>query len=207
MVALWKGQAHIAQGQSWRVRYTHHSNIESGRRVNDMPPRARRGNQSALHGVVAVVVLFAVAIATGYTQTPEPAASSVAHVLPVNTTIPLEFEEKVVSGVNARGSTFKMQVTEDIRVDDTVVIPKGTVVFGEVVDSKRAGMLGKAGVLVLSARYVHLDQRDIRLHSALGAAGDARIALALFVPFVFGAEATVERGTRVSVRTASDERF
>jgi hypothetical protein len=109
--------------------------------------------------------------------------------------------------VNARGSTFKMQVTDDIRVDDTVVIPKGTPVFGEVVDSKKAGMLGKAGVLVLSARYVHLDQRDIRLHSAFGVAGDARIGLALFVPFVRGAEATVEEGTRVTVRTASDERF
>jgi hypothetical protein len=172
-----------------------------------MPPRALRGSQRAVYGVIAGVVLFAVMVATGRSQMPEPAARSVAHVLPLNTTIPLEFEEKVVSGVNARGSTFKMQVTEDIRVDDAVVIPKGTVVFGEVVDSKKAGMLGKAGVLVLSARYVHLDQRDIRLHSALGAAGDARIALALFVPFVFGAEATVEQGTRVTVRTASDERF
>jgi hypothetical protein len=172
-----------------------------------MPPRVRRGNQRAAHGLIAGVVLFAVLIATGHTQTPGPVAGSVAHVLPVNTTIPLEFDEKLVSGVNARGSTFKMQVAEDIRVDDAVVIPKGTVVFGEVVDSKKAGMLGNAGVLVLSARYVHLDQRDIRLHSALGAAGDARIALALFVPFVFGAEATVERGTRVTVRTASDERF
>jgi hypothetical protein len=115
-----------------------------------------------------------------------------------------------VSGVNARGSIFKMRVTDDIRVDDTVVIPKGTSVFGEVIDSKKAGMLGKAGVLVLSARYIHLDEREIRLHSALaalGAAGDARIGLALFVPFVRGAEATVEQGTRVTVRTAADERF
>jgi hypothetical protein len=172
-----------------------------------MTPRARRGNLRAVRVVIAGLVLFAVLIATGHTQTPEPAAGSAAHVLPVNTTIQLEFEEKVVSGVNARGSTFKMRVTDDIRVDDTVVIPKGTAAFGEVVDSKKAGMLGKAGVLVLSARYVHLDQRDIRLHSALGAAGDARIALALFVPFVRGAEATVEQGTRVTVRTAGEERF
>lgn len=172
-----------------------------------MSPRARRGSQHAVHGVVAGVVLFALAVAPGHTQTPEPATRSAVLVLPVNTTIPLEFKEKVVSGMNAKGSTFKMEVMEDIRVDDTVVIPKGTAVFGEVVDSKKAGMLGKAGVLVLSARYIHLDQRDIRLHSALGAAGDSRIGLAFFVPFVRGADATVEQGTRVTVRTASDERF
>jgi hypothetical protein len=87
-----------------------------------------------------------------------------------------------------------------------VVIPKGTAAVGEVVDSKKAGILGKAGVLVLSARYVQLDQRDIRLRSALGAAGDARMEPAFFVPFVRGAEAIVDQGTRVTVRTASDER-
>jgi outer membrane protein assembly factor BamB len=95
---------------------------------------------------------------------------------------------------------------DDIRVGDSVVIPKGTAAVGEVVDSKKAGILGKAGVLVLSARYVQLDQRDIRLRSALGAAGDARMEPAFFVPFVRGAEAIVDQGTRVTVRTASDER-
>jgi hypothetical protein len=53
---------------------------------------------------------------------------------------------------------------------------------------------------------VQLDQRDIRLRSALGAAGDARMEPAFFVPFVRGAEAIVDQGTRVTVRTASDER-
>jgi hypothetical protein len=62
-------------------------------------------------------------------------------------------------------------------------------------------------VLVLSARYVHLDQRDIRLHSALGAAGASSIAAALFVPFFHGKDATVEQGTRVVVRIANDESF
>lgn len=175
--------------------------------MNDMSSRAWRGSQRLARGLAASLGLFSFLIVTGHTQTPDPVNESAAHVLPANTTIPLQFKEKVVSGVNARGSTFQLQVTDDIRVDDTVVIPKGATVFGEVVDSKKAGMLGKAGVLVLSARYVHLDQRDIRLHSALGAAGDSRIELAFFVPFVRGAEATVDAGTRVTVRTASDERF
>ncbi len=172
-----------------------------------MIPLTQRGIQHLARGAFAALLCFALMIVTVRAQTPEPAGDSRLHVLPVNTTIPLEFVETVVSGVNARGSTFKMQVTDDIRVDDMVVIPKGTTAVGEVVDSKKAGMLGKAGVLVLSARYVHLDQRDIRLHSALGAAGDTRMGLAFLVPFVRGTEASVEKGTRVTVRTANDERF
>jgi hypothetical protein len=135
-----------------------------------------------------------------------PAAVPPAHILRANRLIPLRFEETLVSGVNAPGSLFRMQVTDDIVVDDQVVIPAGTVALGEVIDSQKAGMLGKAGVLVLSARYVHLDQRDIRLHSALGAAGASNTA-ALVVPFLRGKDATIEQGTRVVVRTVNDESF
>jgi hypothetical protein len=138
---------------------------------------------------------------------PTSFAQSAVHVLPANSSISLQIDETLVSGACIPGSTFRMLVTDDVRTDGEVVIPAGTVAFGEVVDSKKAGMLGKAGVLVLSARYIHLDQRDIRLHSALGATGDSMIAAALFVPFIRGTNATVSKGTHVVVRTASDERF
>ena len=158
-----------------------------------------------------VALIAAFAVMTANAQTSESAASAATppptHLLRANRLIPLRFEETLVSGVNAPGSLFRMQVTDDIIVDDQVVIPAGTVAFGEVIDSKKARMLGKAGVLVLSARYVHLDQRDIRLHSALGAAGASSIAAALFVPFFHGKDATVEQGTRVVVRVANDESF
>jgi hypothetical protein len=164
------------------------------------------------------LLITAFAVTTGNAQKSEPATSTAAgaataaaatasaHILRADRLIPLRFEETLVSGVNAPGSLFRMQVTDDIMVDDQVVIPAGTVAFGEVIDSQKAGMLGKAGVLVLSARYVHLDQRDIRLHSALGAAGTSNTA-ALVVPFLRGKDATIEQGTRVVVRTAKDESF
>jgi len=163
-------------------------------------------------GAAHAALIAACAMMTGNAQTPESAASATnvviqpAHILRANRLIPLRFEETLVSGVNAPGSTFRMLVTDDIMVDDQVVIPAGTMAIGEVIDSQKAGMLGKAGVLVLSARYVHLDQRDIRLRSALGAAGATNKA-ALVVPFLRGKDATIEQGTQVVVRTANDESF
>jgi hypothetical protein len=168
----------------------------------------------AVYAPLSAAIIAAMHVA--YAQVPQSvapperatsSAQSPARELPANTPISLQIDDTLVSGVSIPGSTFRMLVTDDVRIEGEVVIPAGSVAFGEVVDSKKAGMLGKAGVLVLSARYIHLDQRDIRLHSALGAAGDSMIAAALFVPFIRGKNATVSQGTRVVVRTAGAERF
>ena len=131
----------------------------------------------------------------------------VGRVLPANTLISLQFDESLDSGTTIKGSTFRMQVAEDVLLGGKILIPAGTPAIGEVVDSQKSRMLGKAGVLVLSARLIRLDQRDIRLHSALGAAGESMVMASMFVPFIRGWNATVEQGTRVTVRTATDEVF
>jgi hypothetical protein len=188
------------------------SYLRRDRRGVLFPPNPRFGLQECF--IAATIALLLVDIGraqsagTDANDTLAPAAeSAVHHVLRANSPIQLLVEETLVSGVNAPGTSFRMQVAEDIRVDDVVVIPAGTAAFGEIIDSKKAGMLGKAGVLVMSARFIHLGQRDIRLHSALGAAGESNIFGAFFVPFVYGKNATVEQGTRLVVRTAGDESF
>lgn len=195
--------------------------FSSGRRKSPIP---RLGCRSVFvpdgghrrQGFISAAAISLLAIATGHTQTPEgasvdtlhPAAEAAApHVLPANSTIVLLVEETLVSGVNAPGSSFRMQVAEDIRVDDMVVIPAGTAASGEIIDSKKKGMLGKAGFLVMSARLIHLSQHDIRLHSAMGTAGHSNTTSAFFVPFVYGENATVAQGTRVVARTVGDEHF
>ena len=81
-----------------------------------------------------------------------------------NSSVSLQIDETLVSGVCVPGSTFRMLVTDDVRTDGEVVIPAGTVAFGEVVDSKKAGMLGKAGVL--SCPLLISIWKGYRLHSA-----------------------------------------
>lgn len=171
---------------------------------NNPLPAQKTGWRAARGWLAAGLLALALPTARGQTEDPAPSATL---ILPANTTITLEFQERLVSGVSKKGATFKMQVAYDVRIDDAVVIPRGTPAVGEVIDSKRAGMLGKAGVLVLSARFIHLEQRDVRLHSALGSVGDTRYALAWVVPFVMGDKATVEVGTLVKARTAQDEGF
>ncbi len=128
-------------------------------------------------------------------------------VLHASTLVSLRFMETVASDASLVGSNFRMQVTDGISVDDTVVIPAGSIAIGEVIDSQRAGALGKEGKLVVSARYVKVGEREIRLRSNLGQAGQIKYIVPFFVPFIHGKQATIAADTVVVAKTAKDEVF
>jgi hypothetical protein len=139
---------------------------------------------------------------------PAPAtAATRTLVLRANSLIPLRFAETVSSDVSKPGTTIRMEVTDDINVDDAVLIPAGSVAIGEVIDAQAARAFGKAGKLVVSARRIQVGQREIKLHSNLGSAGRSQVAAALFVPFIHGKQAVIPADTEVVAKTAGDESF
>lgn len=135
------------------------------------------------------------------------AASARTLVLHANALIPLRFTETVGSDVSKPGTLFHMRVTDDINVDDAVLIPAGSIAVGEVIDSQPARAFGKAGKLIVSARYVLVGERQIKLHSTLGSAGHSVVVAALFVPFIHGQQADIPADTEVVAKTAHDESF
>jgi len=128
-------------------------------------------------------------------------------ILHANSLIPLRFMESVGSDANKPGTNFRMQLTDDINVDDAVVIPAGSIAVGEVIHSQPAGAFGKAGELIVSARYVLLGERQIKLHSNLGSAGRSEVGAAFFIPFVHGKQAVIAADSEVVAKTARDESF
>ena len=63
-------------------------------------------------------------------------------------------------------------MAEDVRVGETVVIPAGSAGEGEVIHAAKPGAGGKAGELIVVARFVRVGDNQVRLRSfALGAAG------------------------------------
>ena len=139
--------------------------------------------------------------------TPAPAAATRTLVLHAAALIPLRFMETVSSDASQPGTNFRMEVTDDISIDDAVVIPAGSVVIGEVVHAQRAGAVGKAGELIVSARRLLVGEREIRLRSNLGNTGKSEMAAAFFVPFVHGKQAVIPADTEVIAKTAADENF
>jgi hypothetical protein len=148
-----------------------------------------------------------------------PGASCCA--VPVRSPIEIEMLDTINSKDNHNGESFRFRVAEPLSVGGRVVIPAGTTGVGEVVHAARARAMGKAGELILAARYLDLNGTRIPLRTlrfgtqqgrdnsgtvtAIGVASAGTIPVASLVAFVItGGEVRVPAGTRGTVQTAAE---
>ena len=120
--------------------------------------------------------------------------------VPALTPVAVRLEEPISSNKNKPGDRFRITVAEDVRVGDALVIPAGSVGEGEVVHAAKSGAGGKAGELILAARFVRVGDIDIRLRSfALGVAGKDHTNDAMAAGFLIGPFAMFVKGGVVTV--------
>ena len=72
------------------------------------------------------------------------------------TKIPLALGRELSSGVESTGNRVDFEVTEDIKVQDVVVIPKGSRATGTIVEAQKRRRLGRAGKLNVKIDEVRL---------------------------------------------------
>ena len=149
------------------------------------------------------------AATTSAPSAPPDAAAPAASVatLKAGTLVPLKLLEALSSETSAKGATFRLEVTDDLYVGHALVIPAGSPAFGEIIHSARSTMGGKGGELLISARYIALGDRHIRLRASLGGKGDSRDAASLWVPFLHGRAIEMPTGTELVAKVATDETF
>jgi len=126
--------------------------------------------------------------------TPAPVAGALIQV-PALTVMRLKLDDPLSSNVNKPGDRFRISVIEDVKVGDVVVIPAGSVGEGEVVHAAKSGAGGKAGELLLTARFLQVGEQTVRLRSlVIGGAGKDRTDAVLATSFVAGPFALFIRG-------------
>ena len=132
--------------------------------------------------------------------------------IPALTPVIVRIDEMISSNKNKPGDRFRISVAEDVRVDNAVVIPAGSAGEGEVIHAAKSGAGGKAGELILAARFVRVGDVVVRLRSfIIGVVGKDHSADALatsfiagpFAMFVHGGVVTVPRDTQGLAKTAS----
>jgi hypothetical protein len=86
-----------------------------------------------------------------------------AGLLTLNSGVPitLAVSQEVNSSTHHAGDTFALTVLNDVRIGDTIVIPRGTPAQGEVTWRTGKGAFGKSGKLELSLRYIDLGGQHI----------------------------------------------
>lgn len=134
---------------------------------------------------------------------PLPAALSSAAPLPAiaeGTFIDVQTVDRVHSKLNKVGDTFRIRLTYDLKARDAIVIPAGAEGQGEVIHAARARAAGKAGELILAARYIEHGGRRIPLRGfRIGKSGDNRTMAAMGVGLAAGPLAYLIVGGEVDV--------
>jgi hypothetical protein len=139
-------------------------------------------------------------------------------VLPALTPVLLSLDEAMESDKAKIGQYFRISLREPVRLSDSLVIPAGTTGSGQVVHAAKSRAMGKAGELVLAARFLDYQGRRIPLRSLRYGKGQGKdnvdtavivgVAVsALITPFITGGEVRIPAGTELWAKIASQVDF
>lgn len=115
----------------------------------------------------AVVAAQAAPVADQSAVAHQPAVAAPAEpamtccIVKALTPVRLAITNPLASNAVSAGQTFGFTLAAPIQLDSGHTIPEGTSGQGEIVHAARSGMAGKAGELVLAARY--LDYQGVRI--------------------------------------------
>lgn len=152
---------------------------------------------------------------------PPPAPEAPCCTVPARTVIEIEITDTVNSKTNSSRDSFAFRLAEPLAVDGRVLVPAGTPGVGEVVHAARARAGGKAGELILAARYLEHNGTRIPLRSlrygpsqgrdnsgsvmAGAMVAAATIPMASMIGYLIaGGEVNVPAGTRANAQTAAE---
>lgn len=131
--------------------------------------------------------------------------------LPANTEITLSMNEDLTTkgGRIDVGTQFDMTVTQDVRFQDLVVIPKGSRGVGEVTWLTGKGAFGKSGKMEIELRYIDVNGNRVPIVGKFRQEGEgntvatigAVVAVGVFGAFVTGKSAKVPRGRELIAYT------
>jgi hypothetical protein len=135
--------------------------------------------------------------------------------LPMNTLVVFEFVTPLSSKTAKADQMFPIRLLRPIIVDGRIVVPAGTMGEGQVIQAAKSGWGGKAGELVVTARY--LDFGGVRIPLRRFRMGqpdtgedrkDEAFVATMVVPvagfFMNGGEKEVAPGTRANAIVAAD---
>lgn len=85
--------------------------------------------------------------------------------IPALTPVSIVIDADLGSKISTTGQTFPIHLAETIVIDGHELAPAGAVGEGEVIHAKKAGGSGAPGELVLTARFLTVNGRPLKLRS------------------------------------------
>ncbi|HEU0097985.1 MAG TPA: hypothetical protein VFQ67_04345 [Allosphingosinicella sp.] len=131
-------------------------------------------------------------------------------VLPANSEVVLTMNETVSSKSHRLGEKFSLTVAQDVKVDNMVVIPRGTRAVAQITRRTGKGGFGKSGKMDFTFRYIDYDGKKIPIEGRHHQAGEGRTGATVGAVvaaglvggmLVKGKSAKIEEGREFTART------
>jgi len=111
----------------------------------------------------------------------------------------LRFAAAISSKTAHEGDPVEFLLDEDIKVGDTVVVPKGAHAVAQVSVAKHAGMLGKPGELSVQLQYLIVGSNHIHLRGTKGREGESKTGATVALTVLFGPIGLIKHGKEVEI--------
>jgi hypothetical protein len=133
-------------------------------------------------------------------------------VLVQNTPVHLAFVADVSSKTASVGDKIPLTLTEDLMVDDVVLVKQGTPASGRIIQVDKTGLAGQPGDLTFQADSLDPNGTSVKLHGTVFLEGDAKPPNAeLLIPVVGGAfllkhgqDAQIKKGATLTAYVDGD---
>jgi len=144
-------------------------------------------------------------------------------IVPAGTLVPVSFLSSLSSKDNKTGETFNFQITENIFIDNKLVVPNNSEGVGEIIKAKKATILSRAGKLelefkpisALDGTFLHLilgeeaQKENSRVAIAVGVGILGLIVLSNPIGLIAGAlvpgkNVKIEQGTQIFLQVKED---
>jgi len=151
---------------------------------------------------------------------PAPAAGPKGFMLEDSTPVKLRTTRDLSSATETTGQQVDFEVTEDVKVNNVVVIPQGGVAWGTVTEAQHKRHLGRGGKLNISIEKVRLaDGEKVALRAVKDTQGGGHVGAMttgmvvtgiVFFPvaplflFVHGKDITIPKDTQVTAYISGD---
>ena len=149
-------------------------------------------------GILSAILLMTVALGQLAGQTKSN------FKIPDGTALRLALTESLSSATNQVDNPVGFEVTEDVKIGDTIAIPKGSTAMGHVVEAEPRRRMGRAGKLNFSVDHVKApDGSNVRLRATSTRKGDDKtgtviVGTVLLSPLFLimrGKDITIPKGT------------
>jgi hypothetical protein len=113
--------------------------------------------------------------------------------------VALKFAADLNSKTAHEGDPVEFLLDDDLKVGDSILVPKGAHAVATVTDAKKAGMMGRPGELSVQMQYLLSGTNHVRIRGTKGREGDSKTGATVALTVLFGPIGLIKHGKNVDI--------